>query len=120
MDSYRELKVWQNSMTLIVKVYTMTNTFPSHEQFGITSQLRRAITSIALNIAEGWGRGISKSYIQFLKISRGSLFESETLILLCKELNYLTDEQCENALVEMNDIARMINSLIKSIETKIK
>lgn len=120
MDSYRELNVWKKSMALSVDVYTATQSFPSLEQFGITSQLRRATTSIPLNIAEGWGRGINKSYIQFLKIARGSLFEVETIVLLCKELNYILEVNCEEILARTNEIGKMINSLIKSIELKIK
>jgi four helix bundle protein len=120
MDSYRELNVWKKSMTLSVDVYTVTQSFPSHEQFGITSQLRRSTTSVPLNIAEGWGRGINKSYIQFLKIARGSLYEVETIVLLCKELNYILEVNCEEILARTNEIGKMINSLIKSIELKIK
>ena len=120
MDSYRELNVWKKSMTLSVDVYTVTQSFPSHEQFGITSQLRRSTTSVPLNIAEGWGRGINKSYIQFLKIARGSLYEVETIVLLCKELNHILEVNCEEILARTNEIGKMINSLIKSIELKIK
>ena len=119
MDSYRELNVWKKSMTLSVDVYTLSLAFPSHEQFGITSQLRRAITSVPLNIAEGWGRGINKSYIQFLKIARGSLYEVETIVILCKELNYLLENSCDEILEKTSEISKMINSLIKSIEIKL-
>ena len=120
MDSYRELNVWKKSMALSVEVYTLTQSFPTHEQFGITSQLRRSTTSVPLNIAEGWGRGINKSYVQFLKIARGSLFEVETIVLLCKELNYILETNCEEILSRTNEIGKMINSLIKSIEIKLK
>ena len=120
MDSYRELNVWKKSMALSVDVYTLTQSFPSNEQFGITSQIRRSTTSVPLNIAEGRGRGIGKSYIQFLKIARGSLYEVETIVLLCKELKYILEINCEEVLDRTAEIAKMINSLIKSIEIKLK
>jgi len=80
LKSYKELIVWQKSMTLVKELYKLTESFPENEKFGLTSQMRRASISIPSNIAEGWGRLSRKNYIQFLRISRGSLFELETQI----------------------------------------
>jgi len=78
--------------------------------------MRRASVSIPSNIAEGWGRLSRKNYIQFLRISRGSLYELETQILITKELNYINDsETIENLIIE---ISKMLNSLIKKLEEK--
>lgn len=117
IKSYKELIVWQKSMTLVKELYKITEHFPSSEQFGLTSQMRRASVSIPSNIAEGWGRLSRKNYIQFLRISRGSLFEWETQILITKELKYINDsEDIENLIIE---ISKMLNSLIKKLEEKI-
>lgn len=85
IKSYKELIVWQKSMVLVSDIYKVSASFPDSEKFGLTSQMRRASVSIPSNIAEGWGRLSRKNYIQFLRISRGSLFELETQLLITKE-----------------------------------
>ena len=72
IESHRDLLVWQKSMDLVEAIYRITQKLPSHEQFGLISQLRRAAVSIPSNIAEGDGRQSSGSYRQFLSVSRGS------------------------------------------------
>jgi len=116
IKSYKELIVWQKSMTLVKELYKITEQFPSSEQFGLTSQMRRASVSIPSNIAEGWGRLSRKNYIQFLRISRGSLFELETQLLIVKDLNYIKDsKEIEGLIIE---ISKMLNSLIKKLTEK--
>lgn len=116
LKSYKELIVWQKSMVLVKEIYKLTSSFPENEKFGLTSQMRRASVSIPSNIAEGWGRLSRKNYIQFLRISRGSLFELETQVLITKELNYINDSvTIENMIIE---ISKMLNSLIKKLEEK--
>ena len=114
--SYKELIVWQKSMLLVKEIYMLTATFPEAEKFGLTSQMNRASVSIPSNIAEGWGRLSRKSYIQFLRIARGSLFELETQLLITKELNYIKD--CEKQEELITEISKMLNSLIKKLEEK--
>jgi four helix bundle protein len=70
LKNYKELEVWQKAIDLTTEVYRTTNHFPDEEKFGRTAQIRRAAVSTAANIAEGWGRGTTKEYIQFLLISR--------------------------------------------------
>lgn len=84
----------------------------------MTSQIQRAVSSIPANIAEGWGRGSKREYIQFLKISRGSLFELETHLFLSRELNYLTQKDLEALLLKTEEAGRMLNGLITSLEKK--
>ena len=103
-------------MTLVKDLYKVTEHFPSSEQFGLTSQMRRASVSIPSNIAEGWGRLSRKNYIQFLRISRGSLFELETQILITKELKYINNSEIVEGLII--EISKMLNSLIKKLEEK--
>lgn len=115
LNSYKELIVWQKSMVLVKDIYLITAQFPDDERFGLTAQMRRSSVSIPSNIAEGWGRFSKKNYIQFLKISRGSLFELETQLLITKELNYIKEtEKQEGIIIE---ISKMLNSLIKKIES---
>ena len=114
---YENLDVWQLAMDLSEKVYKVTDGFPSSEKFGITSQLQRASVSIALNIAEGKGRQHDKEYKQFLYTARGSLYETNTLILLAKRLGYLKDKDYE-LLTEissqvMSKLSGLINYLSK-------
>ena len=92
INSYKDLIVWQKSIALVTEIYKLTKTFPAEEKFGIVNQLNRAVVSIPANIAEGWGRESSKNYLQFLRISRGSLMETETLLVISKNLNYIDDE----------------------------
>jgi len=75
MKTYRELICWQKAIELVKSIYKITKNFPQSEQFGLTSQLRRAAVSVPSNIAEGFGRGSNKDFRRFLDISRGSLFE---------------------------------------------
>ena len=120
MSSFKDLMVWNKSMDFAVEIYTVTKSFPSNEQFGLTSQLRRSTSSIALNIAEGWGRGSNKSYSHFLKIARGSLYETETCLILSNKLGYISTEIIESYSLLIEQIGKMINGLIKSIELKIE
>lgn len=116
IKSYRELIVWQKSMTLVQEIYTLTFLFPNDEKFGLTSRMRRAAVSIPSNIAEGWGRSSRKNYIQFLRISRGSLFELETQILIANELKFINGSaSIENLIIE---ISKMLNSLIRKLGEK--
>lgn len=116
LKSYKELIVWQKSMILVKEIYKISSSFPDNEKFGLTSQMRRASVSIPSNIAEGWGRLSRKSYIQFLRISRGSLFELETQILITKELNYISDSEIIENLI--TKISKMLNSIIKKLDEK--
>jgi four helix bundle protein len=115
MKDFRILKVWQKSHSLTVKIYLKTKDFPKEELYGITSQLRRAITSIPTNIAEGCGRGSDKDFAKFVQIAIGSASESEYLILLSRELGFINDEDFNNINENICEIKRMLASLIKNL-----
>jgi four helix bundle protein len=119
INSYKDLIVWQKSMTLITDVYSISKNFPSTEIYGLTSQLRRSACSVALNIAEGYGRGSTKNYIQFLKISRGSLLELETCLQISMNLNYIKSEDLSSINQKIEEIIKMLNALIKTLNGKI-
>ena len=116
MKSFRDLQIWQRGLDLSILIYGHTVNFPKEEQFGLTSQLRRASTSVPLNIAEGWGRGSNKSFANFLKIARGSLFEVETILEICFRLGYINNETIETLRNEIEQIGKMINSFIKKLD----
>jgi four helix bundle protein len=117
LKSYRDLLVWQKGIDLVVVAYKATATFPTSELYGLTSQIRRAATSIPANIAEGYGRGSRKEYLQFLQIAQGSLKELETHFIVSERLVYLTTAQTEGLLTQTDELGRMLGSLIRKLKT---
>jgi four helix bundle protein len=113
--SYRDLRVWQNAMDLVVSVYEETQSFPKEERYGLTSQMRRASVSIPSNIAEGKGRSTDRDRALFFCHARGSLLELETQILIAQRLKYLTPSGAEGLVKASTELGRMLNSLIQSI-----
>lgn len=99
------------------EVYRTTKTFPKEEMYGLTSQMRRASLSVPANIAEGWAR-TRKEYMRFLFIARGSLMELETYIILCKDLEYLKEDESKTFLEKCSQIGKMLNSLLSSLEKR--
>jgi four helix bundle protein len=93
MKCHRDLEAWKRSMTLVQEIYSITGSFPNHELFGLTNQMRRAGVSIPSNIAEGAARNSKKEFIQFLYIAIGSLSEVETQILIAKGLGYINEQE---------------------------
>ena len=93
IKSHKELKVWQESMTLVEEIYSLTSFFPKNEQFGLINQMRRAVISIPSNIAEGSGRNGKAEFIRFLYISLGSLSELETQIEIAYRLKYVEENE---------------------------
>lgn len=89
IKSFRDLLVWQKSMSLVTSIYQLTRDFPHAEMFGLTSQLRRASISIPSNIAEGYGRNTSKDYLRYLQIALGSLYEMQTQLEIASNLHFL-------------------------------
>jgi four helix bundle protein len=107
-QTVRELKVWQKSMDLVGLCYRLSGTFPKHEIFGLTSQVRRAATSVPANIAEGYGRWNAPDFARFLAIASGSLRELETRLLISCRLGYLSTDVLENALQALDEVSKMI------------
>ena len=105
LSSYRELIVWQKSMDLTVQTYELTRRFPVEERFGITSQMRRAVSSIPANIAEGQARRTTGEFLQSLGVARGSLAELETFLVLCERLELISKETSGNLLSNCAEIS---------------
>ncbi|WP_172919905.1 four helix bundle protein [Capnocytophaga canis] len=116
ISSYKELVVWQKSIALVKKVYALLRSFPEEERFGLTSQIRRSAISVPSNIAEDFGRGSSKNFLQFLYVSRGSLYELETQLYIAKDLNFISDNQETENLI--SEIGKMLNSMIQKLKLK--
>jgi four helix bundle protein len=115
ITSHKDLFVWQRSMDLVETVYRLTAGFPSSEQWGLISQMRRAVISIPSNIAEGYGRQATGEYRHHVSIARGSLLELETQVLLALRLNYLETTSAETVLSEIEEISRMLATLVSKL-----
>lgn len=114
--SFRDLIVWQKSMKLVTEVYLLSKTLPRDEQYGLVSQIRRSAVSIPSNIAEGYGRGSTGDYVRFLLISRGSLYELQTQLEICLNLEYIVEASFQNQYEKSREVERMLSSLIRKIE----
>jgi four helix bundle protein len=117
IQSYRDLRVWQEAMLLAECVYGLTRQFPKDEMFGLTSQARRSAVSVAANIAEGYGRENTGSYIQFLRIGQGSLKELETHLILAARIGLAPKAVLDPALDKAETVGKMLRALIRSLET---
>lgn len=120
ISSYKDLIVWQKSIELVKEVFILTKRFPKSELYGIVSQMRRSAVAIPSNIAEGYGRKSTKSYIQFYAIAYGSALELETQILISKELGFASLNQFERVDSLLLEVCKMLNAMImkmKKLET---
>lgn len=118
LQRFTELKVWQRSHALVLELYPLTAQLPPDERFGLISQLRRAALSVPTNIAEGSKRESRQDYARFLNIAEGSLAEVEYLVMVCRDLGYLTGQVVEPALAEIKEIARMLHNLRTKVEER--
>ena len=116
LQSYRDLEVWQVSVDLTVAIYELTRPMPPEEKFGLTSQIRRAATSIPANIAEGYGRSHRKEYLRHLSIARGSLCELETHLILAGRLGFITREATQPTWEMVRRVGQMLHKLMISLE----
>jgi four helix bundle protein len=117
LKNYRDLLVWQKGIDLVVVSYRATAAFPREETYGLVSQIRRAASSIPANIAEGYGRGTRKEYVQFLMVAQGSLKELETHFIVSEKLAYLTSAQAERLLSLTDELGRMLGALIRKLKS---
>ena len=115
---YRELRVWQNGMELVRRVYCLTRKFPRHEVFGLSSQVQRAAVSIPANIAEGHTRGTTKEFLRFVTIAHGSLAELETMCLVARDLQYIDTGSLDYMADLCDTTGRMLGSLRRSLVKK--
>lgn len=114
--SFRDLKVWQRSVDLVVKVYEASRALPRAEIYGLTAQLRRSAVSIPSNIAEGHGREHLGDYLHHLSIANGSLMEVETQVTIASRLGYLSPQAARQILDSSGELGRMLAGLIRSLK----
>jgi four helix bundle protein len=118
IKSYKDLLIWEKGIDIIIKLYELVEEFPKEEMYALTSQLKRAAVSIPSNIAEGYGRNSTQSYIHFVSISRGSLFELETQLIVAQKLKFIKNERLFSELMnQITEESKMINSFINKLES---
>ena len=118
IEFYKDIEVWQMAMTLAEDCYLLTARFPKDEMYGMSAQIRRAAVSIPANIAEGYGRDQTGSFVQFLRIAQGSARELETHLILAERVR-LADQQAVAPAQELCErVSKMLRSLIRSLEAR--
>ncbi|MFN0048431.1 MAG: four helix bundle protein [Cytophagales bacterium] len=115
--NFRNMKIWQLGMDLLVDVYALTKKLPNEEKFGLVSQMNRCAVSIPSNIAEGSGRSTNKDFASFLHISLGSVYELETQIIASYRLKYISNEEHESIIFKIVDLEKMIKAFINSLNS---
>jgi four helix bundle protein len=116
MQDFRNLKVWQKSHSLTLELYKVTESFPGTEIFGLTTQIRRACSSIPANIAEGCGRNSDAEFRRFLTIGMGSACELEYHLLLSRDLRFLNNSDYQKLEQATIEIKQMLTTLIKRLK----
>ena len=117
-SSFQDLRVWQDAMTLTTSIYKFTASFPKHELYGLSQQIRRAAVSVPSNIAEGKGRRSDRDFVRFLLLARGSLLEVETQLIIAQELSYLCEADATGLLNAAEKVGRALSGLINSLSEK--
>ena len=119
MRDYTKIKAWQLADDLAVEIYRVTKSFPKDELYAMTSQIRRAASSVPANIVEGASRNSHKDYLHFLYIARGSLHETHYFIHLAGRLNYITQDSKQKLMAQAEEVSRTLTGLIKAVEKEV-
>lgn len=115
MSKFTDLIVWQKARSLCLDIYRITESFPVSEQFGLSSQMRRAAVSVVSNIAEGADRGSDKETKQFMLLARGSLAELQTQLLIAEDLGFVEQADFKSVVDDSVEVHKMLNGFIKSL-----
>lgn len=116
IKDYKDLRIWQQGMDLVVMIYSIMKQMPKDELYGLTDQIKRAAVSVPSNIAEGQAR-TGKEFLRFLRITQGSLAELETQLILTTRLEILNENEIEPILIQITSLRKQIFSLMKKIKT---
>lgn len=117
MQDFQNLEVWRIAHLVTLEIYKSTQTFPTNEQYGLTSQLRRAAASIGANLAEGCCRGSDKDFARFIQIAMGSASELIYHLILARDLSYLDANQFSRLETETQRVKKMLASLLRKLRT---
>lgn len=112
INRFEDMPVWQDAQDFAVSIYSITKNFPKEEQYALSSQLKRAASSISANIAEGFGRKSSKDKIQFYRVAYGSLLETKNFIYLSKRLNYINGTSQDEIVKASEHLQKQINAIM--------
>ncbi len=115
--TFKNIKVWQKAHKLVLEIYKSTKTFPGSERYGLTAQIRRAASSVATNIVEGYKRRSDKDFAHFLNMADGSLEETKYHLLLAYDLKYMNKNDYERLLVLADEVGRMLFGFQKRLIT---
>jgi four helix bundle protein len=115
MQDFRNLKVWQRAHALTLTVYRETQSFPSDERYGLTSQLRRSCASIAANSADGCARGGDIDFARFVNVAAASASETDYHILLARDLEYFEETVYQSLFEQVSEVKRMLNSFERTL-----
>lgn len=116
IQSFEDLTVWQESQNLAVAVYKVTKQFPKEELFGTTSQLRRAVSSVSANIAEGFGRSSKNDKLHFYTIAYGSLLETKNFLYLSAKLEYLSQDALQLLINQTTSCQKLLNAFKSGLQ----
>jgi four helix bundle protein len=116
--TFHDLVVWRKAFELCLDVYRVTTSFPAHERFGITNELRKTSRSVTYNIAEGHRRYSTLEYIRFLDIAHGSAAELETQLYLSRALSYIDEQGADLLIQRLFEVERMLTALKRSLRTR--
>jgi len=119
IHAFTQLRTWQSARELTVAIYKVTESFPDSEQFGLTSQMRRASVSVAANIAEGFSRTTARDKVYFYSIALGSLLENESHAYIASDLGYLDLANLNKLLEGSTDLQKMIRGLMRTAKERI-
>ena len=112
---YQDLQVWKKAMVLVMEIYRVVRYLPKEEKYALGDQMRRAAVSIPSNIAEGYARLAPKDYSRFLVIARGSAFELQTQLEICVRLDYMRDEDINNANRLCEEVSKMLHAILAKL-----
>ena len=118
IQSYRDLRVWQQAIELVPPVYLLLKKFPKEENYALAGQIRRAAVSVAANIAEGHARQHTREFLQYLSIARGSLAELDTLLVIAERLKYLTGSHVQKIGAQMKTVRMLQHGLTRRLQAR--